>query len=82
MSLLHFVAEIVRDLLVFVGVMFALLIVLLVVVSRMPHDNPLRQILNALSLRVAESLGAGLVEFPSSRFPASMSSTMSACRWH
>ena len=49
MGLLSAVTEIVRDLLIFVVAMTALLIVLIVVVSRMPDDNPLKRILTALS---------------------------------
>jgi hypothetical protein len=37
--------EIIRDLLIFVAVMFALCIVLIVVISKMPDDNPLKRIL-------------------------------------
>ena len=44
--------EIIRDLLIFVAVMFALCIVLIVVISKMPDDNPLKRILTALSYRL------------------------------
>jgi hypothetical protein len=40
--MLSTVAEIIRDLLVFVGVLAALLIALLVVVSRLPSANQLK----------------------------------------
>jgi hypothetical protein len=49
MGLLSTVADIVRDLLIFVVVMTALLIGLVIAVSRMPDDNPLKRILTALS---------------------------------
>jgi hypothetical protein len=39
--MLSTIAEIIRDLLIFVGVITALLIVLVVVVSKMPNTNPL-----------------------------------------
>jgi hypothetical protein len=41
------IMEIIRDLLIFVAVMFALCIVLIVVISKMPDDNPLKRILTA-----------------------------------
>jgi hypothetical protein len=45
------IMEIIRDLLIFVAVMFALCIVLIVVISKMPDDNPLKRILTALARR-------------------------------
>jgi len=41
------IAEITRDLLIFVGVIAALLIALVVVVSMMPNTNPLKRVLTA-----------------------------------
>ena len=64
MGLLSAVTEIVRDLLIFVVAMTALLIVLIVVVSRMPDDNPLKRILTALSYRVGATAAAGAVAIP------------------
>ncbi len=52
--------EIIRDLLIFIAVMFALCIVLVVVISKMPDDNPLKRILTALSSRVGMTLAAGV----------------------
>lgn len=49
------VAEIIRDLLSFVVVIAALLITLVVVISKMPDTNPLKRLLTTLSYR----LGAG-----------------------
>ena len=46
------ISELIRDLLIFVAVMFALFIALVVVVSKLPADNPLKRILTALSHRV------------------------------
>ena len=51
--------EIIRDLLIFIAVMFALCIVLLVVISKMPDDNPLKRLLTALSYRIGATLAAG-----------------------
>ena len=56
--------ELIRDLLIFIAVMFALCIVLLVVVSKMPDDNPLKRILNALSHRIGATLAAGRITIP------------------
>jgi hypothetical protein len=50
-AMLSTIAEIIRDLLIFVAVMAALLITLVVVVSKMPDTNPLKRILTALSYR-------------------------------
>ena len=46
------IAEIIRDLLIFVAVMSAVFLTLLIVVSKLPSDNPLKKILAALSYRV------------------------------
>ena len=43
---------IVRDLLIFVGVIAALLIALIVVVSMIPNTNPLKRVLAALCYRL------------------------------
>jgi hypothetical protein len=49
-TMLSTVAEVIRDLLVFVGVLAALLIALIVVVSKLPSTNPLNRLLTALCL--------------------------------
>ena len=61
--------EIIRDLLIFVGVMFALCIVFIVVISKMPDDNPLKRILTALSYRLGATLAAGTVAIPVEPIP-------------
>jgi hypothetical protein len=63
------IAEIIRDLLIFVVAMTALLIVLLVVVSRMPDTNPLKRLLTALSYRVGATVAAGAVAIPIEPIP-------------
>ncbi len=63
------IAEIVRDLLIFIVAMFALLIALIVVVSRLPNDNPLKRIFLALTYRVGATLGAGVVALPVEPIP-------------
>jgi len=62
-------AEIIRDLLIFIVIMFAMLITLIVVVSRLPDDNPLKRVLTALSYRVGATLGAGIVAIPVEPIP-------------
>jgi hypothetical protein len=69
MDALSFIGEIVRDLLIFVGAMFALLVVLIIVVSRLPHDNPLRRVLSALCYRIGATAAAGLVAIPVEPIP-------------
>jgi hypothetical protein len=63
------VAEIVRDLLIFVVVMFVLLIALVGVVARLPDGNPLKRILTALSYRVGATFGAGVLAIPIEPIP-------------
>lgn len=62
--MLDFIAEMVKYLLIFTAVMFALFIVLLVIISKMPDNNPLKRILTALSYRVAATFGATAVAIP------------------
>jgi hypothetical protein len=69
MAILSTVADIIRDLLIFVVAMSALLIVLVVVVSRMPDDNPLKRILSALSYRIGATAAAGAVAIPIEPIP-------------
>ena len=67
--MLSTIAEIIRDLLIFVAVITALLIVLLVVVSKMPDTNPLKRILTALSYRLGATLAAGALAIPLEPIP-------------
>jgi hypothetical protein len=69
MDALNAVEAIVRDLLIFVVAMSALLVALIVIVSRMPDDNPLKRILWALSARVGATAAAGLVAAPATAIP-------------
>jgi hypothetical protein len=69
MDPLSFIAEIIRDLLIFVGAMTALLIVLIVAVSRLSADNPLKRVLTALCYRVGATAAAGLVAIPIEPIP-------------
>jgi hypothetical protein len=69
MDALSAIEEIVRDLLIFVAVMTALLIALVVIVSRLPDDNPLKRVLTALSYRVGATVAAGALAIPIEPIP-------------
>ena len=69
MDALSSIEAIIRDLLIFVVAMTALLIALLVIVSRMPDNNPLKRILAALSYRVGATAAAGLIAVPTMPVP-------------
>jgi hypothetical protein len=62
--MLSTIEDIIRDLLIFVAVMTALLIILIVVVSKMPGDNPLKRVLTALCYRVGATAAAGALAVP------------------
>jgi hypothetical protein len=66
---LHTIEGVVRDLLIFVGAMAALLVVLIVVVSMLPPTNPLKRILTALSFRVGATAAAGALAIPIEPIP-------------
>ena len=67
--MLSTIAEIIRDLLIFVGVIAALLITLVVVVSQMPDTNPLKRVLTALCYRLGATLAAGAIAIPVEPIP-------------
>ncbi len=69
MEVLSAITEIFRDLLIFVAVMTALLIALVVVVSKLPNDNPLKRVLTALSYRVGATAAAGAIAIPIEPIP-------------
>ena len=69
MSVLSAITEILRDLLIFTAVMTALLIALIVVVSKLPDDNPLKRVLTALSYRVGATAAAGAIAIPIEPIP-------------
>ena len=58
------VVEIFRDLLIFVGAMFVLFVALIVIVSKLDDENPLKRVLSALSYRAAATLAVGAVALP------------------
>lgn len=63
------IEHIFRDLLVFVAVMTALLIGLLVIVSLLPDNNPLKRIFSALSYRVGATAALGALALPIEPIP-------------
>jgi hypothetical protein len=67
--MLSTIAEIIRDLLIFVGAIAALLVVVVIVVSRMPDANPLKRVLTALCYRLGATLAAGAVAIPLEPIP-------------
>jgi hypothetical protein len=67
--MLSTIAEIIRDLLIFVGVIAALLVVLVVAVSTLPDTNPLKRVLTALCYRLGATLAAGAVAIPLEPIP-------------
>jgi hypothetical protein len=68
-AMLSTIAEIIRDLLIFTGVIAALLVALIVVVSKTPDTNPLKRILTALSYRLGATLAAGALAVPLEPIP-------------
>lgn len=69
MSILEFLATVFRYLFVFTGLTIAVLLAALLIIARLPSDNPLKRILHALSLRVAATLAAGVVAIPIEPIP-------------
>ena len=69
MEALSTIAEIIRDLLIFVAVLTALLVVLIVVVAGMPNDSPLKRLLIALTYRVGATAAAGALAIPIEPIP-------------
>jgi hypothetical protein len=69
MEALNAVERIIRDLLVFVVAMTVVLAALMVIISRMPNDNPLKRIMIALSYRVGATAAAGMLVIPSTPIP-------------
>jgi hypothetical protein len=67
--MLSSIADIIRDLLIFVVVMAALLVTLVVVISKMPDSNPLKRLLTALSYRLGATLAAGVAAVPLEPIP-------------
>ena len=69
MEALSAIERIVRDLLVFVVAMSVVLAALLVIISRMPNNNPLKRIMVALSYRVGATAAAGMLVIPATPIP-------------
>ena len=64
-----FIEEIFRDLLIFVVAMTGLLIALVVIVSFLPPENPLKRVLSALSYRVGATAAVGALAIPLEPIP-------------
>jgi hypothetical protein len=69
MGTLSEVERILRDLLIFIVAMSVVLAALLVIISRLPNDNPLKRILVALSYRVCATAAAGMLVIPATPIP-------------
>ena len=69
MQALNAVEHIIRDLLVFIVAMTVVLSALIVIISRMPNDNPLKGVLVALSYRVGATAAAGMLVIPAIPIP-------------
>lgn len=69
MEVLSTIAEIIRDLLIFVAAMTGLLVALIVVVSKLPDSNPLKRLLTALTYRVGATAAAGALAIPIEPIP-------------
>jgi hypothetical protein len=67
--MLSTIAEVIRDLLIFIGVIAALLIAVVVSISKMPNTNPLKRVLTALCYRLGATLAAGAVAIPLELIP-------------
>lgn len=63
------IEEIVRDLLIFVAFMAVLLVALVVIISMLPADNPLKRTLTALSYRVGATAAVGALAIPIEPIP-------------
>ena len=63
------IEAIVRDLLIFVIAMTGLLIALVVIVSLLPSENPLKRVLTALSYRVGATAAVGALAIPIEPIP-------------
>ena len=64
-----FIEEIFRDLLIFVVAMTGLLIALVLIVSFLPPENPLKRVLSALSYRVGATAAVGALAIPLEPIP-------------
>lgn len=64
MDPLSTLAEIFRDLLIFIAAMIALFVLLIVVIATLRRDNPLKRLLIALAYRVGATAAAGALAIP------------------
>ena len=78
--MLSTIAEIIRDLLIFVGVITALLVSLVVVVSKMPNTNPLKRRLTVSLTKTIKAAQAPIRAFVLLGTELSMAFARLACR--
>jgi hypothetical protein len=69
MDIATLIAEIAKDLLIFIGAMVVLFVVLIAIIANLPAGNPAKRILVALCYRVAAMLGAGIIAIPVEPIP-------------
>jgi hypothetical protein len=69
MEALDAAERIIRDLAIFIVAMTVVLGALMVIVSRMPDDNPLKRVMTALSYRVGATAAAGMLAIPATPVP-------------
>lgn len=67
--MLSTLAEVLRDIFIVLGVMAALLVVLIVIITKMRADNPLKRLLKALSYRMGATIAAGALAIPIEPIP-------------
>jgi hypothetical protein len=66
---MHSIIGLVEFIIGAIVVLIALALILLVVVSRMPADNPLRQVLNLLIARIGATAATGALAIPTEPIP-------------
>ena len=66
---MHSIVSLVEFIIGAIVLLIALVLILLVVVSRMPADNPLRQLLNLLIARIGVTAAAGALAIPIEPIP-------------
>jgi len=66
---MHALIEIIKYLLIFVAVMFALLVLLIAVIARLPAGHPLKRLMTELCWRLGATIGAGALAVPIEPIP-------------
>jgi len=63
------IADIIKYLLIFVAVMFALLIVLIFVIAKLPDGHPLKRLMTELCWRIGVTFGVSALAIPIEPIP-------------